>query len=220
MKQAIYGFFMVFCVLFMGCGSDNGVSGTDGGSATKDCVYTFTEEITSSLERPALSKAVVLFFPCGIARSEGDSVVIAVDPSFDFSVSGWTLQDYFKRFYPTETTTRTFTVNGYLTEAEISEYEHKKLVLSDADKYAFIRIEEYFEDGDILTINASLDACYAKFDQYRQSREELAQMYSQWEPDPNRDRELLLALAKDHPTEKTVSVRLSDVTCRETRYVE
>lgn len=202
MKQAIYVFLMVFCVLFMGCGSDNGVSSSaEPSKKVETCVYTFTTEPVISTDRPDLSEAVAKYL----------DRAIGLEPS----VYGWTMRDYLDRFYPIDTTTETHTVTGLLTEAQIAEYEGNRYVQTHADslvRYLYISMTKSEK-------SAVVDSCYSMFQLYIQSREELAARYRGWVGDKEKDLAELERLFSNPKAEQFIGARLSSVVCKEDKFV-
>lgn len=202
MKQAIYVFFMVFCVLFMGCGSDNGVSGSNESgftATTKTCEYTFQTVLIADEDQPKLTEAIKTSNM--FSRAMG--------------VPEWTLYGYLSRFYPSYETVESIKITGLLTEDEIAEYEGTKYRRTEADELVITLFLSMSEQEQLDVIEQS----YENYQWWVRSDTSLISRYDGFERNAELDRTELIRIFTEK-TEQLVGKKLVDVSnCKDNAYV-
>lgn len=205
MKQAIYVFFMVFCILFMGCGRDNGVSGSsESGFAatTKTCEYTFQTVLIAEEDQPKLTEAI----------KQGNMFSRAM------GVSDWTLYGYLTRFYPTHETVESSKVVGLLTEDEIAEYEGTKYIRTEADEVVITLFLSMSEQEQLDVIERSYENYQVWVESICQDAS-MCKRYDGFERNAEQDRTELIRIFTEK-TEQLVGKKLVDVSnCKDNAYV-
>lgn len=202
MRMVIYVLAVLSSALFIGCGSDNGVSSSaEPSKKVETCVYTFTTEPVISTDRPDLSEAVVKYLDRAIGSEP--------------SVYGWTMKDYLDRFYPIDTTSESHTVTGLLTEAQIAEYEGHRYVQTESDQIVAL----LYTSMSQYERSAVVDSCYSMFQLYIQSSDQLAARYRGWVGDKEKDLAELERIFSNPKAEQFIGAKLSSVVCKEDQYV-
>lgn len=202
MKQAIYVFFMVFCVLFMGCGSDNGVSSSNESgftATTKTCDYTFQTVLIAEEDQPKLTEAI----------KKGNMFSRAM------GVSDWKLSDYLFRFYPSYETVESIKITGLLTEDEIADYEGTKYRRTEADEIVITQFLSMSEQEQLDVIERS----YEEYQRWIYSDTALISRYNGFERNAEQDRTELIRIFTEK-TEQIFGRKLVDVSnCKDNAYV-